>query len=129
MIAADTNVVVRFLVGDDPAQNRRARNLFEKSPVFLSATVLLETEWVLRGAYRIGPAEVLALLKGVLGLPSVECEEPDRIMRALSWYERGLDFADALHLASMGPARSFASFDAKLKRRAHRLGAPQVVSP
>ena len=42
MIAIDTNVVVRFLVNDDPEQATRARRLIEAEDVFLSTTVLLE---------------------------------------------------------------------------------------
>ena len=52
MIAIDTNVVVRFLVNDDPEQAQRARRLIESEDVFLSTTALLETEWVLRVAYK-----------------------------------------------------------------------------
>ena len=48
VLAVDTNVVVRFLTGDEPAQAGRARALFEHEAVLLLKTVLLETEWMLR---------------------------------------------------------------------------------
>jgi predicted nucleic-acid-binding protein len=44
LVAVDTNVVVRLLVNDDAAQAGRARALFEREQVFVSPTVLLETE-------------------------------------------------------------------------------------
>ena len=129
MIAVDTNVVVRFLVADDPVQNARARRLFTSTEIFVPVTVILETEWVLRGAYGLASGEIRALLRGVLGLPRVICEESDKVARALIWHERGLDFADALHLASIGDAQALATFDAKLRRRARGLGGPEVVAP
>ena len=55
MLAVDTNVVVRFLTGDEPAQAERARSIFEREAVLLLKTVMLETEWVLR---RVGAAWV-----------------------------------------------------------------------
>jgi hypothetical protein len=49
MFAVDTNVVVRYLVNDNAAQAARARRLVEREDIFVPLTVLLETEWVLRG--------------------------------------------------------------------------------
>ncbi len=52
MIAIDTNVVVRFLTRDDERQYRKAFQVIRNAPrIFLSDTVILETEWVLRHAY------------------------------------------------------------------------------
>lgn len=56
MVAVDTNVLVRLLVNDDARQARRARALFEREEIFISPTVLLESEWVLRSAYGLAPA-------------------------------------------------------------------------
>ena len=51
MTAADTNVVVRLLTGDDPVQSSAARLLFESGTVWIAKTVLLEADWVLRSLY------------------------------------------------------------------------------
>jgi predicted nucleic-acid-binding protein len=128
MIAIDTNVVVRLLVNDDAAQARRARKLVQAGEVLVPLTVLLETEWVLRYTYGLGPAEIVGLLRGLLGLPGVTSEDPPRLARALHGFERGIDFADALHIASSGEAASFATFDTKLQRRARGIDAPSVVA-
>ena len=127
MIALDTNVVVRFLVNDEAAQARRARALIEANPVFVPVTVLLETEWVLRGGYRLPRAEVVRLLRALLGLPDLSTEDPQRIARALEWHEGGIDFADALHLAGSTGAERFATFDEKLVKAARKLDAAKVV--
>jgi predicted nucleic-acid-binding protein len=129
MIALDTNVVVRLLVDDDPEQTGRARRLIEKRPVLVVPTVLLETEWVLRGAYNIGRASIARSLRGLLGLPQVSVGSTEAVAQALEWFERGLDFADALHVALAADAEAFATFDARLAKRARRITARAVSVP
>lgn len=130
MIAADTNILVRYLVEDDVAQTDRAEAVLRDGAVFLPKTVLLETGWVLRTSYRFDRNAISAGLTGLLGLPGVKVEDASAIARALDWYRRGLDFADALHLASNREADAFATFDRELRRRAGRLsGMPAVVAP
>ncbi len=127
MIALDTNVVVRFLVNDEASQARRARALIKANAVFVPMTVLLETEWVLRGGYGLPRAEVVRLLRAFLGLPDLATEDPQRIARALDWHEGGIDFADALHLAGSASAERFATFDEKLVKAAKKLDVAKVV--
>lgn len=130
MIAIDTNVVVRFLTRDDPEQADRAKALLLAQPVYLSKTVLLESEWVLRSGYRLARDAIAAAFRALLGLPDAAVEDPSVVAQALAWYDGGLDFADALHLASSLPAGTFATFDEPLIRRAKGLPhAPAVVQP
>ena len=126
MIALDTNVVVRLLVDDDPDQTRRARRLLETGHALIVPTVLLETEWVLRGAYGIDGATIVASLRKLLGLPMIAVASGEAIAAALEWLEAGLDFADALHLALAAEAEGFATFDARFAKRARQLTARQV---
>lgn len=129
MIALDTNVIVRLLVDDDPGQTRRARRLIERRPALVVPTVLLETEWVLRGAYGLGPEGIARSLRGLLGLPGMSVGSADAVAQALEWFEKGLDFADALHLALAADAEAFATFDARLAKRAKRISARKVSIP
>jgi predicted nucleic acid-binding protein len=55
MIAVDINVLVRFLVRDDAMQATRAAALTRADEIWVSKTVLLETEWVLRSLYGFSP--------------------------------------------------------------------------
>ena len=48
MIGIDTSLVVRYVIGDDPEQSRRARTIIDGQQVFVPVTVVLEVEWVLR---------------------------------------------------------------------------------
>lgn len=59
MIAIDTNIIVRYFVDDHPAQTERARNMIDGQQVFVSITVVIEVEWVLRSSYRFGRAEII----------------------------------------------------------------------
>jgi predicted nucleic-acid-binding protein len=118
MIAVDTNILVRLLTSDDPAQSEKAAALFTRESILIPKTVLLETEWVLRYSYKLPPPVILAAFRKVLGLPQVTIEDSSAVSGALTWYEGGMDFADALHLASVRKVDGFATFDARLKKRA-----------
>ena len=127
MIAVDTNVVVRLLTNDDPAQAARAADLLARERVLVPKTVLLETEWVLRYSYEIPQPVVLAAIRKLLGLSQVAAEDATAIARALELYEGGMDFADALHLASTRDATAFATFDTRLSKRAGQESAVRVL--
>jgi predicted nucleic-acid-binding protein len=71
-VAADTNVVVRFLTGDDPEQYQKAHKLFEQEMVFLPNTVLLETAWVLRHGYDFDKNAIVRAFRQLLGLPNIQ---------------------------------------------------------
>lgn len=129
MRAVDTNVVVRLIVADDAPQVKKARAAFGAGDIFLSLTVLLETEWVLRSGYNFAPLQVVVALRALAGLPGVTVEEPTVLALALEWLGEGMEFADALHLAKANskanPCTAFLSFDRKLAKLA--LGRSPVV--
>lgn len=127
MIAADTNIVVRYVTNDDRVQADLAEQTLRSGDVLLIRTVLLETHWVLRKTYGLSPARIAAVLRAVLGLPGISTDDPAAVVRALDWYEAGLDFADALHLASSAAVTEFVTFDKRLGKRAARLGAAPPV--
>jgi predicted nucleic-acid-binding protein len=129
VVAVDTNVLVRFLTRDEPRQAARSAKLLLGREVWVSKTVLLETEWVLRGAYHFEPETVLAALRGVAGSDTVQVEDPAAVEYALHLFELGFDFADALHLASVGPAEEFATFDKRLVNRGKRHSITAVSEP
>jgi predicted nucleic-acid-binding protein len=134
MLAIDTNVIVRYLTGDHPAQSAQARSLIDRRNVFVCTTVLLETEWVLRYVYNCATGLIVASLRGFAGLVHVTVEAPGPTSQALDWAEAGMDFADALHLAKAAECEAFISFDRRFARAANRiaatkLGAVQVRAP
>lgn len=138
MTGLDTDVLVRYFLGGTdatPATRRQAsaaRRLIEgDAPLQICKTVLLELEWVLRGLYATTPAQFVSVLDHLLALPHVTLEDRLSIEAALDAHRRGLDFADALHLASCRTCTSMASFDDRgFARKAARLKlAPSVSVP
>ena len=122
MRAVDTNVVVRFLTGDDAKQAAKARAVIGREAIFVPRTVLLETEWVLRQVYGHPAAEVIDALRALAGLPGLMLEDPTLTAKALEWAGQGMDFADALHLAASAGCEGFLTFDKALERSASRMG-------
>ena len=100
MRAIDTNVLVRYLVGDEPKEGARARTVVDAGEVFVSTTVLLQSEWVLRSVYGFVTDKVAAALRAFSGLPGVSVENPAPLVEALDLTEQGMDFADAVHLGA-----------------------------
>jgi len=128
VIAVDTNVLVRVITNDDPDQaSLAASSLNRHNQVFISKTVLLEVEWVLRHAYKLDRSAILGTLREVLDRPNVELEDAKAIRHAFDWYQQGMDFADALHLASAGDERTFLTFDRDLLKKARQLGLKAVA--
>lgn len=131
MRALDTNVLARFFVDDpDDAQAAKQRPaavaaLSERS--FVSVTVLLELQWVLRGFYELPARDICRVLRALAGIQHVTLEDRDAVLMAVDAFDKGLDFADALHLARSSRTRGFATFDQRLAKRAKLLGlAPPV---
>lgn len=127
MIAFDTNLLVRVVVADDPVQVAIVQRLIVQDSVFISRTVLLETEWVLRSVYVKSRAEILAFFRALLEVDNTEIENSVEVGYALDWYELGADFADALHLAVCGSA-VLHTFDKGFCKMASEAGlTPPIV--
>ena len=129
MRAVDANVIVRYLTGDDPKQAAKARALIGHEPLFVPRTVLLEVEWVLRSVYDLPVARIIAALRALGGLSGITVEDASLVAKAMEWTERGMDFADALHLAASASCEAFVTFDRRFSRAAPRLaGIPVLLS-
>ena len=129
MRAIDTNIIVRFLTGDDPKQAAKARTLIGGGEIYVATSVLLETEWVLRSGYGFSTIRIVRALRDFAGLAGVALEDASLASRALDWAERGMDFADALHLGRADGCSAFVSFDRKLAKVAADLCEVEVTAP
>ncbi|HVK89882.1 MAG TPA: type II toxin-antitoxin system VapC family toxin [Mycoplana sp.] len=83
MIGIDTNVLVRFLVNDDPDQNASARQFLSErttdDPAFLSAVALAETVWVLRRRLGFPMPQIVAILRDLLASDSLIIEHTEEL--------------------------------------------------
>ncbi len=125
MRALDTNVLARFFV-DDPDDPQAARQrpaavaaLGERA--FVSVTVLLELEWVMRGFYELPTKDISRVLRALASIEHVTLEDRHAVLLAVDAFDEGLGFADALHLARSARASAFATFDRRLTKRAKAL--------
>jgi predicted nucleic-acid-binding protein len=127
MKAIDTNVLVRLLTRDDPAQAAVAADEMRDGPIFISATVLLETEWVLRFAYQFDRDQVGAALLGVVNLGGAIIDDEAAVRAALRWHAEGMDLADSLHIARLHQVDEFITFDKKCANKAEQVGVEPPV--
>ena len=124
MIGFDTNVLVRYIVQDDPVQADAATRLIEsrctaQTPGYVSVLVLMELVWVLTTAYRYKKSTVAAVIAQILRTAEFTVEDRDIVWAALRTFEaRTAEFADCL-IASRNHARGCAetyTFDRRAAR-------------
>lgn len=106
MIGLDTNVLVRYIVQDDPAQAAAAAKLIESrctadDPGLVSSVVLCELAWVLGRGYRVDRRALAEVIRSILSAEELQTDEPEAAWRALRLFESGsADYADYLIGAS-----------------------------
>jgi predicted nucleic-acid-binding protein len=99
MRAADTNVLVRLVTGDDERQLAVA-SAFVQSAVWVSHIVLAETVWVLQRAYHFEPARIAVTVDLLLHHETVTLQDTDVVAAALDLYrgKTNVGFSDCLVL-------------------------------
>jgi predicted nucleic-acid-binding protein len=131
MIGLDTNVLVRYLAQDDPAQSPKAtelieRRLTEDEPGFISVVAMAEIAWVLERAYGLADQEIAAAIEGVLQAEVLAVENEQEIFTAMIALKAGRgSFADAL-IGALG-AKAGCSRTLTFDRRAQRLSGFELL--
>lgn len=114
-VAVDTNVLVRAVVRDDPAQaSVAAKVLTDAELIAVALPCLCEFVWVLRRVYGFQPADAATAIRALLAVSNVEVNRP-AVEAGLSVLEAGGDFADGV-IAFEGcwlGGETFVSFDKK----------------
>lgn len=112
-ITLDTNVFVRVVVSDDPAQSRSAQAALKNAELIaITTSMLCESVWVLSRGYRLPLSEIAGAIRSLIASSAVEANRP-AIEAGLTAMDAGGDFADsviAFEGASLG-GDTFASFD------------------
>ena len=119
MIGLDTNVLVRYVMQDDPRQSPRATRLIESlspdEPGFVPVVALVELVWVLSGSYGLDRTQVATVLDTMLRSKELVLDRAELVTQALNRYSAaGADFADALieRIAAAAGCSATMSFDA-----------------
>ena len=120
MLVLDTNILVRFALNDDAQQIAQARRAIGAQAMWVSVTVLLELEWVLRCRYGYERNDIHTFLTQLLETTNVNVEDEVQVTAALDWYADGSDFADALHLARTQSRGVMLTFDASFCKPGQR---------
>jgi predicted nucleic-acid-binding protein len=124
MKAVDTNVLVRYVVRDDPQQFAKAAAFLEQrtpnDPAFVSLVVLVELVWALRRRYRYSREQVHSLVLALLETAEITFEEEQFLSTLINGNKqtRG-DIAD--HLIAFSAARAGAAFTATFDRQAAKV--------
>jgi len=123
MRALDTNVLVRFMVDDDPHQSSKAERVLVESHVsrehlFISLPALCELVWVLRSGLNQSKENIVSVLQSLVNDDLFRIESEREVISALESYRQGkADFADYLigQLARKAGCRDTVTFDRALK--------------
>lgn len=116
-VLVDTNVLVRHLTGDPPAQARRATALLRDAErLEVTDLVLAEVVWVLESFYGQPHDVVATAARAIIAFPSVHVSDEQRLLRSIELYaDHRIDFADAYLAATAEMVDSpIASFDRDL---------------
>jgi len=122
VIAVDTNVLVRFLVQDDPSQGAAATRLFQEAEergerIWIALVVLVEMVWVLGRLYGIKGEKSLKIVRDLLETPILQLEDEAKVALALELARTHRhELPDCLIALSRGGDTPTWTFDRKASR-------------
>jgi predicted nucleic-acid-binding protein len=125
MKGLDTNVLVRYIMQDDPRQSARATALVESldidRPGFVGLVSVIELYWVLTSCYHLTNDQVKQALDALLRTKQIVVDRSDQVLRALRVFDAGKgDFADCLieRIAASAGCEQTMTFDVNAAKHA-----------
>jgi len=124
MKAIDTNILIRFLVGDDELQAKKVYSIFkkaesEKKELFVPLLVVLEMIWVLESVYDISRTELLDAISDLLLMPIFKFDQQSALQQLVhSAQGNKYDLSDLLiaHSAKVNGCKVVITFDQKASK-------------
>lgn len=107
MTLLDTNIILRFILNDDPKLSLKAKNIFEKisleqKPIFVSLLAISEVVFILERTYKLSKPEIVKSLSVVFSHLKSGVEKQDLIKQTFEHYtNKNVSFVDAFHVALM----------------------------
>ena len=107
MTFLDTNIILRYLIWDEPKKARKCENLFKraidgKEVLYTTTLVIAELIWTLEKAYKLPKNEIVTYVQRILNTPNIDLDEKDILFAAISLYElKKIDFIDAYNAIFM----------------------------
>jgi len=102
---ADTNVFLRYLTNDVPAQADAVEELLRRASageivLVVNSLVIAEIVWTLESYYGLSRSSIKDKIFAILNTPGLEAGEGDLLWQAIYWYaEKNIDFVDAFNAA------------------------------
>ena len=125
MIGLDTNVLVRYIMQDDPRQSPKATAIVDSleggGSAYITLVSMVELVWVLTASFELTRAQVSQVVDGIIRTKQFKIENADQVIRALRVFKLGRsDFADCLIERSANSAGCVKTitFDVKASRHA-----------
>ncbi|MCX5718440.1 MAG: type II toxin-antitoxin system VapC family toxin [Nitrospirae bacterium] len=120
-VVIDTNLLVRYLTGDDSQKAKAVDNLLIKAEkgelkIFIPSIVIAELVWVLESFYQMYSSEIAELVEAVLHTPGIEVTEKSIIASALKLYRtKNIDLIDTwiIEFAKDRGIKTIYTFDKK----------------
>ncbi|MET3858312.1 type II toxin-antitoxin system VapC family toxin [Rhizobium sp. OAE497] len=128
-VIADTNVLARAVLQDDPQQGQAAAAMLERaSLIAISLPTLCEFVWVLRRGAKLSKEDVALSIRDLLDAGTVSMNRP-AVEAGLAVLEAGGDFADGViaHDGAWLGGETFVSFDRKAVELVSLLGQPATL--
>ena len=124
MMIADTNVMIRVILGDEGAQSPIARQALERAArIFITLPTFCEIAWTLRSHYSASKSELYRTIAGLIADPKITCDR-QAVEAGLDMLDSGGDFADGV-IAFEGRrlgGSTFYSFDRQACRLLSKAG-------
>ncbi|MGE3370409.1 MAG: type II toxin-antitoxin system VapC family toxin [Rhizobiaceae bacterium] len=123
-ITADTNLILRMLLNDDPRQSPAAvRAISDATTVAVTLPTLCEIAWVMRSRFRLSRSDVARFMKTVVATDKIVLDRP-AVEAGLALLEAGGDFADGViaHEGRRLGGDTFVTFDRDAGARVERAG-------
>lgn len=133
-VFVDTNLFLRFLTRDVPAQATEVRHLFERAArgeiaLICNAMVIAEIVWTLTSFYKLARIDIAEKVLAILNTPGLEVESARLLSQAVTDFaERNVDFIDAYNAAwsAVNGVDVIGTFD---RKHYQRLDVPPATVP
>ncbi len=127
MISVDTSVLLRYVIKDHARLSPLALAIITDNACFVSKAALMEMVFTLESVYRKSRDEIVTALRTIFGLTTVTVESQSVTAHAITWYAGGMDFGDAMILASSAGLDKVATFDRDFQRLGVKIGATPKI--
>jgi len=112
----DTNLIIRFLVNDDPQKAARVKKVLQESKTanVLPDLVIAEIIWVLSSYYELDKVSIISKIRALIHVKTVDCNKALLDQALANWEKYNISFVDA-YLVSVAKLKSLNIYSYDLK--------------